>query len=158
MGLEYVDIFTITGLIHDAADGTMRALDHLVRQGKALYVGISNYPLAQAREAVKILNDLGTPCIIHQPRYSMFERGVEEGLLDFLQTEGIGSIAFPLATYRPLSQRPAGKSLPSAEDLTAIGSIAFSTAISGRLARRQQQSFSAAGATDSCPIRKNSSA
>ncbi|MBF4212318.1 aldo/keto reductase, partial [Pseudomonas donghuensis] len=77
---------------------TMRALDHLVHQGKALYVGISNYPLAQAREAVKILNDLGTPCIIHQPRYSMFERGVEEGLLDFLQTEGIGSIAFsPLA-------------------------------------------------------------
>lgn len=77
---------------------TMRALDHLVRQGKALYVGISNYPLARAREAVKILNDLGTPCIIHQPRYSMFERGVEEGLLDFLQTEGIGSIAFsPLA-------------------------------------------------------------
>ena len=54
--------------------------------------------VAQAREAVKILNDLGTPCIIHQPRYSMFERGVEEGLLDFLQTEGIGSIAFsPLA-------------------------------------------------------------
>ena len=99
MGLEYVDIF-----YHHRPDPqtplmeTMRALDHLVHQGKALYVGISNYPLAQAREAVKILNDLGTPCIIHQPRYSMFERGVEEGLLDFLQTEGIGSIAFsPLA-------------------------------------------------------------
>ncbi|MBC5197392.1 aldo/keto reductase [Klebsiella pneumoniae] len=99
MGLEYVDIF-----YHHRPDPqtplmeTMRALDHLVRQGKALYVGISNYPLAQAREAVKIHNDLGTPCIIHQPRYSMFERGVEEGLLDFLQTEGIGSIAFsPLA-------------------------------------------------------------
>ena len=99
MGLDYVDIF-----YHHRPDPqtplmeTMRALDHLVRQGKALYVGISNYPLAQAREAVKILNDLGTPCIIHQPRYSMFERGVEEGLLDFLQTEGIGSIAFsPLA-------------------------------------------------------------
>ena len=99
MGLEYVDIF-----YHHRPDPqtplteTMRALDHLVRQGKALYVGISNYPLAQAQEAVKILNDLGTPCIIHQPRYSMFERGVEEGLLDFLQTEGVGSIAFsPLA-------------------------------------------------------------
>lgn len=99
MGLEYVDIF-----YHHRPDPetplteTMRALDHLVRQGKALYVGISNYPLAQAREAVKILNDLGTPCVIHQPRYSMFERGVEEGLLDFLQTEGVGSIAFsPLA-------------------------------------------------------------
>ncbi|HBR1028209.1 TPA: L-glyceraldehyde 3-phosphate reductase [Klebsiella quasipneumoniae subsp. similipneumoniae] len=99
MGLEYVDIF-----YHHRPDPetplteTMRALDHLVRQGKALYVGLSNYPLAQAREAVKILNDLGTPCVIHQPRYSMFERVVEEGLLDFLQTEGVGSIAFsPLA-------------------------------------------------------------
>lgn len=99
MGLEYVDIF-----YHHRPDPqtplteTMRALDHLVRQGKALYVGISNYPLAQAQEAVKILNDLGTPCVIHQPRYSMFERSAEEGLLDFLQTEGLGSIAFsPLA-------------------------------------------------------------
>lgn len=99
MGLEYVDIF-----YHHRPDPqtplteTMRALDHLVRQGKALYVGISNYPLAQAQEAVKILNDLGTHCVIHQPRYSMFERSAEEGLLDFLQTEGVGSIAFsPLA-------------------------------------------------------------
>jgi len=99
MGLEYVDIF-----YHHRPDPqtplteTMRALDHLVRQGKALYVGISDYPLAQAQEAVKILNDLGTPCVIHQPRYSMFERSAEDGLLDFLQTEGVGSIAFsPLA-------------------------------------------------------------
>lgn len=99
MGLEYVDIF-----YHHRPDPqtplteTIRALDHLVRQGKALYVGISNYPLAQAQEAVKILNDLGTPCVIHQPRYSMFERSAEDGLLDFLQTEGVGSIAFsPLA-------------------------------------------------------------
>ncbi|MBZ7174070.1 L-glyceraldehyde 3-phosphate reductase [Klebsiella variicola] len=99
MGLEYVDIF-----YHHRPDPqtplteTMRALDYLVRQGKALYVGISNYPLAQAQEAVKILNGLGTPCVIHQPRYSMFERSAEDGLLDFLQTEGVGSIAFsPLA-------------------------------------------------------------
>ncbi|ROS24791.1 L-glyceraldehyde 3-phosphate reductase [Raoultella terrigena] len=99
MGLEYVDIF-----YHHRPDPetplleTMRALDHIVRQGKALYVGLSNYPLAQATEAVSILNDLGTPCIIHQPKYSMLERWVEDGLLDFLQTEGVGSIAFsPLA-------------------------------------------------------------
>ncbi|MGE0968816.1 L-glyceraldehyde 3-phosphate reductase (plasmid) [Klebsiella sp. WOUb02] len=99
MGLEYVDIF-----YHHRPDPetplleTMRTLDHIVRQGKALYVGLSNYPLAQAREAVNILNDLGTPCIIHQPKYSMFERWVEDGLLDFLQTQGVGSIAFsPLA-------------------------------------------------------------
>ena len=99
MGLEYVDIF-----YHHRPDPetplqeTMRALDHLVRQGKALYVGLSNYPLAQAAEAVRILNDLGTPCLIHQPKYSMLERWVEDGLLDFLQAEGVGSIAFsPLA-------------------------------------------------------------
>lgn len=99
MGLDYVDIF-----YHHRPDPetplqeTMRALDHLVRQGKALYVGLSNYPLEQAAEAVRILNDLGTPCLIHQPKYSMLERWVEDGLLDFLQAEGVGSIAFsPLA-------------------------------------------------------------
>ena len=99
MGLEYVDIF-----YHHRPDPetpleeTMRALDHLVRQGKALYVGLSNYPLEQARQAIAILNDLGTPCLIHQPKYSMFERWVEEGLLAMLQAEGVGSIAIsPLA-------------------------------------------------------------
>jgi len=99
MGLEYVDIF-----YHHRPDPetplkeTMRALDHIVRQGKALYVGLSNYPAAQAHEAIDILNDLGTPCLIHQPKYSMFERWVEEGLLDVLQEKGVGSIAFsPLA-------------------------------------------------------------
>ena len=99
MGLDYIDIF-----YHHRPDPetplleTMRALDHIVRQGKALYVGLSNYPLEQARQAVNILNDLGTPCLIHQPKYSMFERWVEEGLLDFLHTSGVGSIAFsPLA-------------------------------------------------------------
>jgi L-glyceraldehyde 3-phosphate reductase len=99
MGLEYVDIF-----YHHRPDPetpleeTMCALDHLVRQGKALYVGLSNYPSEQARQAINILNDLGTPCLIHQPKYSMFERWVEDGLLEMLQAEGVGSIAFsPLA-------------------------------------------------------------
>ncbi|WP_435927335.1 L-glyceraldehyde 3-phosphate reductase [Dryocola sp. BD613] len=99
MGLEYVDIF-----YHHRPDPetpleeTMRALDHLVRQGKALYVGLSNYPADLARQAIDILNDLGTPCLIHQPKYSMFERGPEGGLLDVLQEKGVGSIAFsPLA-------------------------------------------------------------
>ncbi|SFQ94970.1 MULTISPECIES: L-glyceraldehyde 3-phosphate reductase [unclassified Enterobacter] len=99
MGLEYVDIF-----YHHRPDPqtplkeTMRALDHIVRQGKALYVGLSNYPAEMAREAIDILNDLGTPCLIHQPKYSMFERWVEDGLLDLLQEKGVGSIAFsPLA-------------------------------------------------------------
>ncbi|WP_318391913.1 L-glyceraldehyde 3-phosphate reductase [Enterobacter sp.] len=99
MGLEYVDIF-----YHHRPDPqtplkeTMRALDHIVRQGKALYVGLSNYPAEMAREAIDILNDLGTPCLIHQPKYSMFERWVEDGLLNLLQEKGVGSIAFsPLA-------------------------------------------------------------
>jgi L-glyceraldehyde 3-phosphate reductase len=99
MGLEYVDIF-----YHHRPDPetpleeTMRALDHVVRQGKALYVGLSNYPAELARQAIDILNDLGTPCLIHQPKYSMFERGPEDGLLDVLKQKGVGSIAFsPLA-------------------------------------------------------------
>lgn len=99
MGLEYVDIF-----YHHRPDPetplieTMRALDHVVRQGKALYVGLSNYPADRAREALAILQDLGTPCLIHQPKYSMFERWVEDGLLTLLQEQGVGSIAFsPLA-------------------------------------------------------------
>ncbi|EOI3490479.1 L-glyceraldehyde 3-phosphate reductase [Cronobacter sakazakii] len=99
MGLEYVDIF-----YHHRPDPetpleeTMRALDHIVRQGKALYVGISNYPADRAREAIDLLAQLGTPCVIHQPKYSMFERWVEDGLLALLQEKGVGSIAFsPLA-------------------------------------------------------------
>lgn len=99
MGLEYVDIF-----YHHRPDPetplqeTMKALDHIVRQGKALYVGLSNYPAELARQAIDILNDLGTPCLIHQPKYSMFERQPEAGLLDTLQQSGVGCIAFsPLA-------------------------------------------------------------
>ena len=99
MGLDYVDIF-----YHHRPDPstpleeTMGALDLLVRQGKALYVGISNYGAEEAKKAIDILNDLGTPCLIHQPRYSMLNRGIEEGLIDVLQKEGVGSIAFsPLA-------------------------------------------------------------
>lgn len=99
MGLEYVDIF-----YHHRPDPetplleTMRALDHIIRQGKALYVGLSNYPAELARQAIGILNDLGTPCLIHQPKYSMLERGAENGLLDVLAQEGVGCIAFsPLA-------------------------------------------------------------
>jgi L-glyceraldehyde 3-phosphate reductase len=99
MGLDYVDIF-----YHHRPDPntpleeTMAALDHLVRQGKALYVGISNYGAEEAAKAMAILRQLGTPCLIHQPKYSMFERWVEGGLLDLLQKEGVGCIPFsPLA-------------------------------------------------------------
>ena len=76
----------------------MTALDLIVRQGKALYVGISNYPAPEAEKALAILRRLGTPCLIHQPKYSMFERWVEDGLLDLLEKEGVGCIPFsPLA-------------------------------------------------------------
>jgi len=95
MGLEYVDIF-----YHHRPDldtpleETMAALDLVVRQGKALYVGLSNYKPKEARQAIEILRDLGTPCLIHQPRYSMLDRWVEDGLLDVLEEAGVGSIAF----------------------------------------------------------------
>lgn len=76
----------------------MRALDHVVRQGKALYAAISNYPAERAADAMAILRDLGTPCLIHQPRYSLFERTPEQGLLQTLDAHGAGCIAFsPLA-------------------------------------------------------------
>jgi L-glyceraldehyde 3-phosphate reductase len=99
MGLEYVDIFYSHRPDPDTPlEETMGALDLIVRQGKALYVGISNYEPKEAAEAIAILKRLGTPCLIHQPKYSMFERWVEDGLLDLLEAEGVGCIPFsPLA-------------------------------------------------------------
>jgi L-glyceraldehyde 3-phosphate reductase len=99
MGLDYVDIF-----YHHRPDPntpveeSMGALDQIVRQGKALYVGISSYSAQETKKAVDILHGLGTPCLIHQPKYSMFERWIEDGLLDTLTKEGVGCICFsPLA-------------------------------------------------------------
>ncbi|CAI0696266.1 L-glyceraldehyde 3-phosphate reductase [Serratia ficaria] len=99
MGLEYVDIFYHHRPDPDTPlEETMAALDLLVRQGKALYVGLSNYPADRARQAFAILQRLGTPCVIHQPKYSLFERWAEAELLDTLEEHGVGSIAFsPLA-------------------------------------------------------------
>src|SRR5476649_2487731 len=99
MGLEYVDIFYHHRPDPDTPlEETMAALDLIVRQGKALYVGLSNYPADRAKEAFEILKQLGTPCLIHQPKYSMFERWVEADLLETLADNGVGSIAFsPLA-------------------------------------------------------------
>lgn len=99
MGLDYVDIF-----YHHRPDPetpleeTMGALDLIVRQGKALYVGISNYNAQEAEKAIAILKQLGTPCLIHQPKYSMFVRDAEAGLLNVLEKDGVGCIPFsPLA-------------------------------------------------------------
>jgi L-glyceraldehyde 3-phosphate reductase len=99
MGLDYVDIF-----YHHRPDPetpleeTMGALDLIVRRGKALYVGISSYSALETKAAIAVLNQLGTPCLIHQPKYSMFDRWVEGGLLDVLGEKGVGCIPFsPLA-------------------------------------------------------------
>ncbi len=99
MHLDYVDIFYSHRPDPDTPlEETMMALDQIVRSGKALYVGISNYPADKTLEAAAILKQLGTPCLIHQPKYSMFERWIEDGLLDVLGNEGIGCIPFsPLA-------------------------------------------------------------
>lgn len=114
MGLEYVDIFYSHRFDPETPlEETMGALDQAVRSGKALYAGISSYDAKQTSQAAAILRELGTPCLIHQPRYSMFARWVEDGLLDVLGNEGVGGIAFcPLAqgllTDRYLSGIPAG--------------------------------------------------
>lgn len=100
MGLDYVDIFYSHRFDPDTPlEETMGALDYIVRSGRALYVGISSYNSEQTRRSARILRDLGTPCLIHQPSYSMFNRWVEDdGLLSTLDTEGIGCIVFsPLA-------------------------------------------------------------
>ncbi len=114
MKLEYVDIFYSHRPDPDTPlEETMGALAHAVKQGKALYAGISNYPAELTRMASGILREMGVPCLIHQPKYSMFERWVENGLLDVLENEGIGLIAFsPLAqgmlTNRYLKGIPEG--------------------------------------------------
>lgn len=122
MDLDYVDLF-----YHHRPDAntpieeSMMALDQIVRSGKALYVGLSNYRPKEAKIAIDILNDLGTPCLIHQPRYSMLDRWVEDGLLDLLEEEGVGTMTFsPLGkgvltdkylNGIPSDSRAAGKSI-----------------------------------------------
>jgi L-glyceraldehyde 3-phosphate reductase len=114
MGLDYVDVFYSHRLDPDTPlEETMGALDTAVRQGKALYAGISSYPPAETREAVAILRSMGTPLLIHQPNYSLLDRWIEDGLLDALEETGTGSIVFsPLAqgvlTDKYLHGIPAG--------------------------------------------------
>ena len=111
MGLDYVDIF-----YHHRPDPetplaeTMSALDYIVRSGKALYVGISNYYSTElTQQASQILRDLGTPCLIHQPRYNIMDRRIENGLLQTLQSEGIGCIAFSVLNQGLLSDKYLGQ-------------------------------------------------
>ena len=114
MGVDYVDIF-----YHHRPDPetpleeTMGALDYIVRSGRALYAGISNYPHDKAAQAIKILRDLGTPCLIEQPTYNMFNRWVEEHLLDTLTTEGVGCIVFSPLAQGMLTNRYLGGAIPA---------------------------------------------
>ena len=114
MGLEYVDIFYHHRPDPDTPlEESMTALDAIVRQGKALYVGISSYSAEETRRAAQMLRQMGTPCLIHQPVYNLFNRWIENGLTDVLQAEGIGCIVFsPLAqgqlTDRYLNGIPSG--------------------------------------------------
>ncbi|WP_206282668.1 L-glyceraldehyde 3-phosphate reductase [Streptomyces barkulensis] len=151
MGLEYVDVFYSHRPDPDTPlEETMGALDTAVRQGKALYVGISNYSPEQTREAARILAGLGTPLLIHQPSYSMFNRWVEDGLLDVLDEVGAGSIAFsPLAqgllTDRYLSGIPAGSRAAGASPFLTAEGITEETLATVRaldsIARRRGQTL-----------------
>lgn len=100
LGLEYIDVFYSHRFDPETPlEETMSALDLIVRQGKALYIGISNYDNESAIKAIQILNDLGTPCLIHQPSYSIYNRWIEDGLQTTLEENGIGSIV-----YQPLQR------------------------------------------------------
>ena len=128
MGLDYVDIFYSHRFDPETPlEETMGALDSAVRQGKALYVGISSYSAEKTREAAAILRDLGTPLLIHQPSYSMLNRWIEDGLLDALGELGVGCIAFsPLAqgmlTDKYLRRHPGG--LACDRELNALAQTA----------------------------------
>ncbi len=146
LSLDYVDIFYSHRPDPEMPmEETMGALDTAVRSGKALYAGVSNYSPEQTVEAAGILRDLGTPLLIHQPRYSMLDRWVEDGLVDVLAAEGAGAIAFsPLAqgvlTDRYLKGVPAGSraarglslSADSLDDATMVKVRALTAVAQGR--------------------------
>jgi len=114
LGLPYVDIFYSHRPDPETPlEETMGALDFAVRSGRALYAGLSNYAVDQTREASAILRRLGTPCVIHQPRYSMLDRWVEGGLLDTLAEEGIGCIAFSPLAQGLLTERYLASAIPA---------------------------------------------
>jgi L-glyceraldehyde 3-phosphate reductase len=150
LGLDYVDIFYHHRFDPDTPlEETMGALDAAVRSGKALYVGISSYSATRTKEAVTILRSLGTPLLIHQPSYSMFNRWIEDGLLDVLGDEGVGCIGFsPLAqgllTERylhdiPADSRAAAQGTSLLPDMLSEQNLARVRALSGIAATRDQK-------------------
>lgn len=145
MGLDYVDIF-----YHHVPDPdtpleeTMGALDTIVRSGRALYAGVSNYPAELARQAAAILRQLGTPLAIHQPRYSMLDRRVEDGLLDVLAQEGVGCIAFSPLAQGILTDRYLGGEVPADSRAARAAFLKPSDLTPGKLAAVRQLNILAA--------------
>jgi L-glyceraldehyde 3-phosphate reductase len=123
LGLDYVDIFYSHRYDPETPlEETMSALDLIVRQGKALYIGLSNYNAETTAAGLKILKELGTPCLVHQPSYSMYNRWVEDGLLDLLEREGVGCVVFqPLQRGALTSAFLDGIPTESAASLREIG-------------------------------------
>jgi L-glyceraldehyde 3-phosphate reductase len=124
MGLDYVDIFYHHRPDPDTPlEETMAALAHAVSSGRALYVGLSNYPPEPLKQAAALLRGLGTPCLIHQPRYNLLERTIEHGLLQALHSEGVGCIAFSPLAQGVLTDRYLGADVPA--DSRAAGATGF---------------------------------
>jgi L-glyceraldehyde 3-phosphate reductase len=151
MGLDYVDIFYSHRFDPDTPlYETMSALDAAVRQGKALYVGISSYSGHRTEEAVQILRDLGTPLLIHQPSYSLLNRWIEEDLLDVLEREGVGCIAFSPLAQGMLTDKYLGGNVPAGSraaegrflttDMLTADALAHVEALNG-MARERGQSL-----------------
>jgi len=151
MGLDYVDVFYSHRADPDTPlEETMRALDSAVRQGKALYVGVSSYSARRTAEAVRILRELGTPLLIHQPSYSLLNRWIEESLLDTLEREGVGCIAFTalaqgLLTDKylqgvPADSRMAGPDATLSRDLLTEQNLKHIRALN-EIAQRRGQSL-----------------
>jgi len=139
MGLDYVDIFYSHRWDPETPlEETMGALDQAVRSGRAHYVGLSNYPPEQTRQAAALLRQMGTPCLIHQPRYNMLDREVEDGLLQTLAEEGIGCIAFSPLAQGILTERYLGTELPADSRVARGGYLKASDLTTGRLAAVRQ--------------------
>jgi L-glyceraldehyde 3-phosphate reductase len=139
LGLDYVDIF----YSHRPDPGTpmeetMGALDQIVRSGKALYAGISTYSPEETREANRILTEMGTPCLIHQPRYNMFDRWVEDGLLETLEELGIGAIAFSPLCQGILSDKYL-HGIPQDSRQAKIGTLCWDDSVTASRVNKVQQ-------------------
>ena len=139
MGLEYVDIFYHHRPDPDTPlEETMAALDYIVRSGRALYVAVSNYPAELTRQAAAMLRQLGTPMLIHQPRYSMLDRRIEEALLPVLAEEGVGCIAFSPLAQGILTDRYTGGDVPADSRAARAGFLKPSDLTPGKLAAVRQ--------------------